>query len=723
MPQPLLQGAEIVLTGAILPDPYVYPEDEGVFSPAMVRRALEACAGQAAITIRINSPGGDPSAAEDVRMMLTEAPARITMRIIGEASSAASLLVMGADRIEMSAGSVMMIHDPSVLAMGNAADHLKAAERLDSAAQGYAAIYAARARMSPQEARALMMAETWMTAEEAVAKGFADAVIAGEARAGPPDQRPAATMSAEIAAESIAAAQRHYSETCLRMSSLTGRAPHPQPTQPAETALKEVSMTTPTTQTTTPTTPNAGDTASSTPAALSMTSAVAPEAGTAPAPQTTQPMQMSSEQAVANERRRARAILSAARPHMSAGSLSESFVEALIDEGVSIETASHRMLQEISAAQPDISMARSERGYQPARVGREDRDTRREGMTMALTSRISGEAPADDRARPYMEMSIHEMAAASMGARAPGFGSYASREDVIMSAMQSGSDFPNILSLSVNRVLEQGYDLVGGTFTALSREMEFNDFREHSVVRPDEFPTLQKVNETGEIKFGSIGDSSETLALGSYATGLAISRHALVNDDMGAIQGVIDNAGAIVPEFEESLFWQIFLSNPKLRDGKEVFHADHGNLGTAAAISVNAISAGRKALRQMKAADGKRVITMNAPAILLVGPENETLAEQYMAQNVQPTKATDTNPFAGKLRPVVVEAIEGKEWYLLVDPSKRSHSFKHGYLRGRKAPRVRVDEPFGTQGMRMTLEHDFGAGAVNYRGAYRNPGQ
>ncbi|WP_349295787.1 head maturation protease, ClpP-related (plasmid) [Thioclava sp. 'Guangxiensis'] len=715
MPQPLLQGAEIVLTGAILPDPYVYPEDEGVFSPAMVRRALEACAGQAAITIRINSPGGDPSAAEDVRMMLTEAPARITMRIIGEASSAASLLVMGADRIEMSAGSVMMIHDPSVLAMGNAADHLKAAERLDSAAQGYAAIYAARARMSPQEARALMMAETWMTAEEAVAKGFADAVIAGEARTGPPDQRAPAEM--------IAAAQRHYSETCVWMSSLTARAPQPLQTQPAETALKEVSMTTPTTQTTpqTTATPPASETASSTPAALGMTSAA--DASTAPAPQTAQPMQMSSEQAVVNERRRARAILSAARPHMSAGSLSESFVEALIDEGVSIETASHRMLQEISAAQPDISMARSERGYQPARVGREDRDTRREGMTMALTSRISGEAPADDRARPYMEMSIHEMAAASMGARAPGFGSYASREDVIMSAMQSGSDFPNILSLSVNRVLEQGYDLVGRTFTALSREMEFNDFREHSVVRPDEFPTLQKVNETGEIKFGSIGDSSETLALGSYATGLAISRHALVNDDMGAIQGVIDNAGAIVPEFEESLFWQIFLSNPKLRDGKPVFHADHGNLGTAAAISVNAISAGRKALRQMKAADGKRVITMNAPAILLVGPENETLAEQYMAQNVQPTKATDTNPFAGKLRPVVVEAIEGKEWYLLVDPSKRSHSFKHGYLRGRKAPRVRVDEPFGTQGMRMTLEHDFGAGAVNYRGAYRNPGQ
>ncbi|WP_406720426.1 ATP-dependent Clp protease proteolytic subunit [Thioclava litoralis] len=721
MPQPLLQGAEIVLTGAILPDPYVYPEDEGVFSPAMVRRALDACAGQNAITLRVNSPGGDPSAAEDVRMMLSEAAAHITVRIIGEACSAASLLVMGADRIEMSAGSVMMIHDPSVLAMGNAADHLKAAERLESAAQGYAAIYAARAKIPAQEARALMVAETWMTAEEAVDRGFADAVIAGEARASPDGAGPVPEVAPEMMAESIAAAQRHYSETCLRMSALTARRPNQS--QPAQMATKEVSMPTPTTQTTQTT--RAPEDDAGTPAAVPTPGTPTPEAGTAPVPQPSATMQMNSDQAVANERRRARAILSAARPHMSAGSLSESFVEALIDEGVSIETASHRMLQEISAAQPDISMARSERGARhPARVGREDRDTRREGLAMALTARISGAAPEDDRARPYMEMSIHEMAAAATGARAPGFGSYASREDVIMSAMQSGSDFPNILSLSVNRVLEQGYDLIGRTFTEISREMEFNDFREHTVVRPDEFPGLRKVNQTGEIKFGSIGDSSEMLALGSYATGLSISRQALVNDDMGAIQSVIDNAGAIVPEFEESLFWQIFLSNPKLRDGVEVFHADHGNLAAAGTgISVTSLSAGRKALRQMKAADGERVIAMNAPAILLVGPENETLAEQYLAQNVQPTKAADVNTFSGKLRPVVVEAIEGKEWYLFVDPSKRSHVFKHGYLRGRKAPRVRVDEPFGVQGMRMTLEHDFGAGAVNFRGAYKNPGQ
>ena len=148
---------------------------------------------------------------------------------------------------------------------------------------------------------------------------------------------------------------------------------------------------------------------------------------------------------------------------------------------------------------------------------------------------------------------------------------------------------------------------------------------------------------------------------------------------------MIDNAVSIVPEFEEDVFWTYYLSNPALRDGVAMYHADHGNKAAAGgAISVVTVGAGRKALRTMKAADGKRTI---------------------------------------KMKLVVTEAITGKRWDLLVEPSKRSHNMKRGYLRDRSAPRVRVDEPFGVQGMRMTLEHDFGVGGVNSKGGYSNVGQ
>jgi hypothetical protein len=302
-------------------------------------------------------------------------------------------------------------------------------------------------------------------------------------------------------------------------------------------------------------------------------------------------------------------------------------------------------------------------------------------------------------------------------------GSYAQREQVIMQAMHSTSDFPNILSGSINNVLAHQYELVERTFPSIAREMTFNDFRAHDIIRPDEFPTLTAVGETGEIKFGSLGDSKETVALGAYATGVSITRQALVNDDMGAIAEVVDNAAAIVPEFEESVFWTMFLANAALADGTAMFHADHGNLaGTGTAITVAAIAAGRQALRTMKAADGARVIRMNEPSILLVGPAKQTEAEQFVNQIIQPTKASDANPFTGKLRVVVTESITDNAWYLLVDPAKRTVNFRYGYLRDRSAPRVRTDEPFGVQGLRMTLEHDFGAGGVNHRGGYKNAG-
>ncbi|MNP82884.1 hypothetical protein D3C76_1816640 [compost metagenome] len=77
------------------------------------------------------------------------------------------------------------------------------------------------------------------------------------------------------------------------------------------------------------------------------------------------------------------------------------------------------------------------------------------------------------------------------------------------------------------------------------------------------------------------------------------------------------------------------------------------------------------------------------------------------------------NPFSGRLTPVVTAEISGNAWYLL---SSANPCWIHGYLEGAEAPRLRTDEPFGRQGFSMTLEHDFGLGAADYRGGYKNNG-
>jgi len=587
-------------------------------------------------------------------------------------------------------------------------------ERLNVLAEGYASAYADRSGIAADEVRELMRSETWMGSTDAVSRGFADSVADDSTGS---DDQAQMVARAEAARSKSIQFLAHRAEQILHSQEPRKGDQSIAPSGPekAREAAKEGIM-----PKKTATTQNGGQSINPEDTTGKPPNAQTPAPAGDPAPQNT-PVQMTNEQAVAAERQRGRDIMNAARPHIDSGAITQEFVDQLVDQGVTADAASSRILAELSGTQPDIHMTR------PAgatRVGREDVETRRAGLEEALTARMMGEDPEDDRARPYADMSIHEMAAVSMGQQRPGYGSFSSRANIIQMAMHSSSDFPNILEGSLNRVLASNYELVERTFTEISREMEFNDFRAHDVVRPDEFPTLQKIGENGEIKFGTLGDSKESVILGAYATGISISRQALVNDDLGAIQDVIDNAAMIVPEFEEDVFWTMFAANAALSDGTAMFHADHGNLAAAGdAISVTAVSAGRKALRGMKAADKKRVIKQNAPSILLVGPARETAAEQFVGQVIQPTKTSDTNPFTGKLKVVVTETITNNAWYLLVDPRRKTHNFRHGYLRDARAPRIRVENPFGVQGMQMTLEADFGAGGVNYRGAYKNPGQ
>jgi hypothetical protein len=70
---------------------------------------------------------------------------------------------------------------------------------------------------------------------------------------------------------------------------------------------------------------------------------------------------------------------------------------------------------------------------------------------------------------------------------------------------------------------------------------------------------------------------------------------------------------------------------------------------------------------------------------------------------------------------VVSPYITGNAWYLFADPSVLAN-FAYGFLRGEGGPRMRMDEPFGVQGMRFTVEHDFGVGAIDFRAGWRNAG-
>ncbi len=127
------------------------------------------------ITVRINSPGGSVFDAIAIYNSLIQHPANITTRVDAMAASAASIIAMAGDKVEMMVGSQLMIHDAMGTEMGNAKEMREMAKFLDLQSDNLASIYANKAG-DKQDWRALMLAETWMFANEAVDFGLADSV-------------------------------------------------------------------------------------------------------------------------------------------------------------------------------------------------------------------------------------------------------------------------------------------------------------------------------------------------------------------------------------------------------------------------------------------------------------------------------------------------------------------------------------------------------------------
>ena len=132
------------------------------------------------IDLHLNSPGGDVFEGVAMANVLRQHRASVTVWVDGLAASAASVVAMAGDEVVMGLGAQMMVHDAWSFAIGDAADMRQTADRLDSVSDSLASTYAARAGGTAAEWRAVMVAERWYTAEQAVEVGLADRVASDE---------------------------------------------------------------------------------------------------------------------------------------------------------------------------------------------------------------------------------------------------------------------------------------------------------------------------------------------------------------------------------------------------------------------------------------------------------------------------------------------------------------------------------------------------------------
>lgn len=148
----------------------------GESNAAAVSKALKAAGPSAPVELHINSGGGDAHQGFAIYDILARHTGKITCYVDGLAASAASFIAMAAQDIVMPENALMMVHYPRGTVEGKASEVRKGAEAIDRLGRWMVSAYVKRTKQTAAAVEALMDAETWMSAAEAVKLGFADRI-------------------------------------------------------------------------------------------------------------------------------------------------------------------------------------------------------------------------------------------------------------------------------------------------------------------------------------------------------------------------------------------------------------------------------------------------------------------------------------------------------------------------------------------------------------------
>ncbi len=413
--------------------------------------------------------------------------------------------------------------------------------------------------------------------------------------------------------------------------------------------------------------------------------------------------------------------------------LDETVADDLIARGVDGDAVAAAIVDEIAkrggkAARPGVSI-----GYDAA-----DLANVRGALEEALIARAGRHMPTakfepTERSRGFINMPVLEMFAELARAHGHKIDRHARGAALWDSLVQlralSTSDFPLLLANTGNKILVKAYELAGSTYELIGARKLMNDFKPHSFIRGGDFPNLLLKGETGEFKYGSMSEAQNQLTLATYGRVLGISRRMIVNDDLGAFVDLPAKAGRRVADFNNATFWaQLALNSgagptifeKNMPTGRPLFHSDHANYASSGTIiDVTNVGVGRAAMMNQQSLDSLKLNVM--PKYLFVSPDKMTQAEQFCAVNIVAAKDSDSNPFKGRLTPVGDANVTGNAWYLFADPAVLE-TMVYGFLNGAEGPQIRSEEGFKTDGVEMLVYEDFVAGAIDYRGAYKNAG-
>jgi len=293
--------------------------------------------------------------------------------------------------------------------------------------------------------------------------------------------------------------------------------------------------------------------------------------------------------------------------------------------------------------------------------------------------------------------------------------------DVVKLAMGT-TDFPGVLANVLNKTLLPAYEAAPASYRTIAQRRQFRDYRPHKFVRIGDFPLTLQVGEGGEITEGAIGESSESVTAFKYGRILNILWEVLVNDDVNAFMDFGGMVARRIVDRENALFYVTCINagsglGPDLSDGVDVHNSAHGNLNSGGALSNDRLNEAFGLMAAQTSIDGLKLNV--SPRYVLTSPTSHILARTLLA-SIYPTQASAVNPFAGMLEPVYDANLSGTRYYVIASPDQVP-TFIYGTVDG-LGPRFEVRQGFEVEGVQVKAVHDFGCGAIDYRGTVTGSG-
>ena len=394
--------------------------------------------------------------------------------------------------------------------------------------------------------------------------------------------------------------------------------------------------------------------------------------------------------------------------------LDQSFADELIAKDTSADEA--RRLAIAKAAERSNDTIKPPMGHIETLTLVDEVETRRAGVEEALLHRYNpAQHKLSDNGKRFSGLSLIEIGRELLTQRGVDIRGM-SRDQIATRAMLTTGDFPYILANVANKTLRQAYEAAPQTFKPFTRMVTAPDFKTIARTALGDSPTLEKVNEHGEYKYGSVSEARETYAIASYGKIVALTRQTLINDDLSAFTRLPEMFGRAAADLESDTVWGIITANAALADSIALFHASHGNLPTGAAISVAQLGVCRAAMRVQTGLDGRKINV--TPRYLLVPAALETIAQQFTSQAYAASASSSINPFAGALQVLAeprLDTASTTAWYMAADPAQID-TIEYAYLEGNQGVYLETKDGWEIDGVEFKARLDFGAKAIDFRG-------